>query len=492
LFLLIFIPMQIAITVLPEVYQASATVLIEDQQIPKDLVRSTVTTALETRLQTISQEILSRSELTNLIERLDLYKTARAADAKIESLVSRMRKDIKIDTQGGGRAGTVAFTVSYRGRDPQKVADVTNTIASMYVEQNLEMRSAQASSTSEFLKSQLEEMQKRLEEMEKKVSAFKSAYAGELPHQQESNLASLQQLNTRLQINSDNQIRVSARLAQLEAQLAEASQVIEADSPDATAQRLAELKEELRQLREKYSDKYPDVIRLREQIQVLEEELQEQKPGETEASPLVAVDRSRIGQLETEIGEARTELKTLQAEAENLNASIASYQDRIEKAPLREQQFQVLMRDYDTTTELYRSLLLRQKEAELAETMERREKGERFQIIESALVPSAPAAPDRLRLRVASFVLALGLAVGVAFLLEQIDSSYHTLRELRKEVTIPVLVSIPEIVSSDDKRRHWRRLMLGGLATVAAVAVVSIASYLFCLENERLVGFLMW
>ena len=490
-FAVVLAPIQTAITVLPDIYQSTARVLIEDQQIPRELVRPTVTTGLETRLQAISQEILSRSQLAALIERFQLYQEPSTGNAPVEKLAAIMRHDIIIDMQASGRASTVAFTISYRGRDPQKVAEVTNTLASMYAEHNLEIRSQQASSTSDFFKGQLDEMKARLVEIESQVGAFKSAHVGELPHQQDANVATLGQLNTRLGINNDHQIRVSERIRQLEGELRRETKASDTMSPDASALKLSQLKQELRELRLKFNEKYPDVIRLKAQIEALE--ARQGETGEASApaaTATVALD-DRTGSVRKALDEARVELRALEAEAATLNESISTYEQRVKAAPLREQQYQVLMRDYETTSEMYRSLLLRQKEAEIAETMERREKGERFEILDNALAADAPAAPDRPRLRVAGFVLAAVLAIGLGFLLETLDGSYHSLVELQRESKIPVLASIPVLHTSQDRRRRRQRFLVGFAATTLLIVAVSGASYKICAGNETIVGMLI-
>lgn len=491
-FVIALAPIQTAITVLPEVYQSTARVLIEDQQIPREMVRSTVTTGLETRLRSISQEILSRSELSTLIERFDLYQGSRNGNMPIEELAANMRRDILIDMQSDGRAGTVAFAITYRGDDPQKVADVTNTLASMYARHNLEIRSEQASSTSDFFKSQLDEMKVRLEEIERQVSTFKSTHVGELPHQQDANVATLGQLNTRLSINSDHQIRVSERVELLEAQLRQQTAGGEAMGPNDTALKLAQLKQELRELRLKFSEKYPEVIRVREEIGTLEARLGQTKEStEDPGASTALVPDEKTTSIRRALDDAQVELRALKAEAASINESIANYEQRVNAAPLREQQYQVLMRDYETTSDMYRSLLLRQKEAEIAETMERGEKGERFQILDHALPAGAPAAPDRPRLRVAGLVLAAVLAIGIVFLMEKLDGSYHSLSELQNDSEIPVIASIPEIVTAHDRRQHWRRLLLGFAATVLVLVAASAASYKVCEGNYHIVGMLI-
>src|SRR2546426_1838604 len=185
------------ITFLPNIYRSTATVLVDRQQVPEAFVRSTVTSALETRLHTISQEVLSRSRLEDLINRFGLYADLRT-HAPLEDVIGRMRGDIKLELKSaelrGLREATVAFTISYQGREPTTVALVANTLASFYNEANMKARERQASSTAEFLKAQLAETKKRLDEQEERVSGFKRRHLGELPQQMETNLATLDRL----------------------------------------------------------------------------------------------------------------------------------------------------------------------------------------------------------------------------------------------------------------------------------------------------------
>ena len=178
--ILVFIfPMSAAVSLLvflPNIYQSTATVLVDRQQVPEAFVQPTVTSALETRLHTISQEILSRSRLEALITRFGLYADLRKRIPS-EEVIERMRKDIKLELKGvdvrGARQATVAFTISYQGSDPATVSLVTNTLASFYIEENLKARERQATGTAQFLKVQLEETKKRLDDQEQRVSAFK-------------------------------------------------------------------------------------------------------------------------------------------------------------------------------------------------------------------------------------------------------------------------------------------------------------------------------
>src|SRR6266849_9172593 len=269
---------------LPTFYRSTALVLVERQQVPEAFVPSTVTSELESRLHTISQEILSRSRLEALITRFGLYPSLRKQLSN-EEVVERMRRDVKLElkttnTKEGRPSTTTAFALSYRGPDPQTVALVTNTLAPFYIEENLKARERQASGTSDFLKVQLAETRKRLDELEAHVSEFRKRHLGELPQQMQANMATLESLNTQLRITSDNQIRAAERRDSLSALLAEAQSSPQAFGGPAGAPaaaeprtvRLARLRQELAGARSRYTEEHPTVARLKAEIAATQRE----------------------------------------------------------------------------------------------------------------------------------------------------------------------------------------------------------------------------
>ena len=171
---------------LPDLYRASATVIVQKQQVSEAFVTSSVTAELETRLETIRQQVMSRARLTDLICRLDLYPELRAT-WPADALVERMRRDAKLELAGVdqavGRGPTIAFTVSYSGRNPQTVADVANTLVAAYVDENAKSRTQQATRTSEVLRTQLADARKELDARQQQGNEFKSRHTGELPEQ---------------------------------------------------------------------------------------------------------------------------------------------------------------------------------------------------------------------------------------------------------------------------------------------------------------------
>ncbi len=469
---------------LPSIYRSTATVLVERQQVPETFVRSSVTGEVEIRLQTVSQEILSRGRLSDLILRLDLYPDLRRRHS-LEAAIEQMRRDIQLELKGaeqtGGRAVTIAFALSYLGRDPQLVARVTNTLASFYVEENLKVRERQATGTAEFLKAQLEETKKRLEQQERRIQEFKIRYMGELPQQIETNHAALERLDAQLQRNGDLQSRAVERRETLAKQLAEA----DVPSADAPAARLARLKQELLQLQMRFTDKYPDVTRVKNEIAALERQLTQPTPnGRADADPPASAEVRRLRQA---LSNAEAEIRSLRAEETSLRRAIAAYQTRIETAPKREQEFQELSRDYGATKELYYSLSKRYEDAQLAESMEQRQKGELFRILDPAIVPKDPAAPNRVRLMLIGLMLSLTMAVGITVLADRLDTSFHTADDLRAFTKVPVLARIPRIATGADSRRRRWQFSLTAISAILGLALVVAASYYIAHGNEQLV-----
>jgi polysaccharide chain length determinant protein (PEP-CTERM system associated) len=480
------------VSTLPSIYRSTATIVVDRQQVPEVFVRPTVTSGLDTLLQTITQEILSRSRLEDLITRFGLYPDLLKRNASPELVIQRMREDIQLEVRGSdprvrGNA-MVAFTISYRGNDPRVVAEVTNTLASFYIQENLKARERQATSTAEFLRTQVEATQARLDEQERLVSEFKTRHMGELPQQLDANLATLERLHSQLRMNHDNQNKVQERSDALARHAVDGDVPIMGPAADAAPARLIRLRQELAELRSQYSEKYPDVARVRTELQALEQQLagqvSDRKPGvETPAVPAV----SRQGRA---LAEAQAELKALKAEEQQLRGAIGAYQKRVEAAPKREQEYQEFSRDYQSTRNLYQTLLGRYEEAQLAESMEQRQKGEQFRLLESALSSDQPAAPRRARLLLMGLLGSVGLAVAVGLALEKLDTSFHGLDELRAAATIPILASIPVIPTSEDARRSRMHLRLEAASLLIATAVLTLLATWLARGNEQLVWLL--
>jgi polysaccharide biosynthesis transport protein len=478
-------------TFLPNIYRSTASVLVERHQVPEAFVKTSITGELETRLQTISQEILSRARLEELITRFGLYVHA-GKRLPMEAAVEEMRRDVRLELKGAeqmsGRRATVAFNLSYRGRDPELVAKVANTLVSFYVEENSTIRERQASQTTQFLKVRLEETKSRLDEQEARVRAFTARHIGELPQQMGVNLATLERLHAQLHLNGADQLRARDQRTAIVRDLADPGPVGGAGAPDTPTTKLARLKRELLDLRTRFSDKYPDVLRVRAEIAALERELGEAKPDGTPAADAAATRGDPS--VPAAVSHIDAEIKSLKAEEQRIRRDINIYQQRIENAPRREQEFKDLSRDFETTRDLYSSLSKRYEDAQLAEGMEQSRQGEQFRILDPAIPAKEPLAPNRLWLILVGVLLALGAGAGTAMLAEHLDTSFHTFDDLRSFTKVPVLASIPDIASAAERARRARQRGLATVSVTLGLVLVVAASYYVAHGNDQLVRIL--
>ncbi len=470
---------------LPNIYEATATVHVERPQIPESFVRSTVTSEVASRLQMLNQQILIPTRLAGLIEQFNLYPDVRE-EASLDAAVARMEADIEVLPQKTSRSRhahkTTAFTLSYRGADPQKVADVTNTLVSFYIEENMKARTHQATGTTQFLQEQLVKQRHRLEQQEQQLSQFKKQYIGELPEQLPANLAALERVNAQLRLTSDELTRANERYTNLKTYLADGQhQTLSrpttpfiTNNNDPLATQLAGMYRELAALRIQYSDKYPDVARLKSEIATLERGFSSNRPIQTET---VQGSHTAFLELKQAISAVKVEIKALKADEQKLLASIAKYQQRVDNTPRREQELQGLLRDYETTQELYRSLLRQQGEAKLAASLEQHQQSEKFSLLEPAMPPAVPASPQRTQLILGGLIVSLLAAVGMVFFVDKRDGSFHVVEDLQAFASVPVLVSLPCIETACDRRRKWGRFSLATVGTLVFLGLVAISAH---------------
>ena len=319
---------------------------------------------------------------------------------------------------------------------------------------------------------------------------------GELPQQMPANLATLEGLHVQLRLNSDNQLRASERRETLKAQLAEAASTPQlfgaqpGSEPgtqplyETRAQRLGRLKLDLTTALANYTEAHPTVMRLRREIQALERAPDE--PAAKDAGSALPATPYTL-RLKEALQSTEADIRVLKGEEQRLRTGIAAYQARVENTPRREQEFQEVSRDYDTTKQNYESLAKRHEAAQVAESMEQRQKGEQFRILDPAVPSQTPAAPNRLKLLVVSLVLSLGLAGGALMVAEALDTSFHSVNELREFSSVPVLVSISRIVTDADRRREQQRFRRAVAGAMLGLILIAGASYLIAHGNEQLV-----
>jgi polysaccharide chain length determinant protein (PEP-CTERM system associated) len=471
---------------LPDQYRSDTLILVVPQRVPESYVRSTVTTKIEDRLQSIAQQIMSRTRLERIIVDFNLYERARR-EGIMEDVVQKMRKDIGVEVVKGD-----AFRINYTGEDPRMVMRVTDRLASLFIEENLRDREMLAEGTNQFLEAQLEDARRRLVEHEKKLEQFRQRHAGSLPTQLESNLQAI--ANTQMQVQAlidssnrdrDRKLNVERMLADLN--LPENEQVLPAptvNAPDGTAmagytaaQRLDAARTLMRQMEARYKPEHPDMIRMRKTVEDLEKKAEAEaleQPLSPAAAPvrptmLQLAKRNRVRELQQELESLDRQIAAKGAEERRLRAVAGSYQSRIDVVPSLETDMTELTRDYTTLQSVYTSLLQRKEDSKVAANLERRQIGEQFKLLDPARIPEKPVNPNRTRINLIGIVAGLALGLALVALLEYRDTTVNTDEEVRLALQLPVLATIPVMLSMQEKKRSRRRRFALGAAAATLV-----------------------
>ncbi|NWF71544.1 MAG: hypothetical protein HXY51_00665 [Nitrospirae bacterium] len=475
---------------LPDFFSSTATVLVEQQQIPEGFVKSSVTGEADARLNMIREKLLNRASLLALVTRFNLYPELRKR-APEEVIAERMRRDVTLELkelqrQVYGRDNTFGFKVSYRGRNPDTVATVANTLAAQYVEENVQMRGHQASEATALLRKQLSDIKQRYDEQERGIASFKQRHMGELPEQVEVNLSTLGRLNQELGLNTERQMRLMERRERLGKQLFDNNAGTTALSPDSLPYHLEKLRTELTELRTRASAKHPDVRRVQDEITAIERAMAETALEAKLDSVQTAALLATPDDIKHALRDLERDLRNLAAEDQRLREELASYQRRVERAPHHTQEFHQLDRDYKMTRDLYASVHQRYEDALLAETMEQTNRAGQMRIVDPAMPSIGPVAPNRLKLILAGLVLSVGRALGGIMWAEHRDPSFHDVESLRAFTRVPILVRIPAIVTKWQRRKKYARRTLHAAASVVSLVLIVGASYYFGFENESL------
>jgi len=453
---------------LPKVYSAGTLILLQPQRVPANYVQSIVSVDLDSRINTLSQQILSRTNLEKIINEFKLYSGPGSETMFMEDKIESMRKRITVDVTRS-RRNTNAFSISFKGKDPEKVMKVTNALANYFIGENLKSREAQVTGTSDFLEDELSIMRKRLEEVEQALKKYREAYMGGLPEQLESNLRILDRMQEQLIERRQNITDAKSRIIAIENEISQ-GQSLQPTGESGTGDtlNLDQLNAQLKQLQSRYTDQHPDIIRLKERIADLEKE---------PLSPLQSPVRNR------QIADIKREIRTLEGEISDIRKQVYIYEARVEETPKREQELLSLRRDYDNINETYNSLLERKLEAELAVNLEKKQQGEQFRILDPAKRPERPSDPDMKKLFLIFIAAGLGIGGGVVFLLEYLDTSFRIPNDIESYLGLSVLATVPVILHPRDVR--MKRLnqamsiffVIVAFALMAGFTLVSLGGY---------------
>jgi polysaccharide chain length determinant protein (PEP-CTERM system associated) len=466
-------------TILPDIYRSSTVIRFTPPRVPATLVGSTVTQPryLRERIQSIIQEFLSTTQLEKTIQEFKRHPSNPTA--ALEGSIGDLRKSITVES----RREPNVFELSFESKNPETAKQVTNQLASLFIEKNLRVREHQAEETKSFINAEAERLRKELEEQETVVNRYKAANRFELPEQLDSNLRSLEQLRRELEANNLRLAALQERKGVLQKQTVESDiremDVLPAGFSAGQGQGATQIvqiqmkKKELETLLQRYSSKHPDVVRLQKEIQMLES-------ASTHGNPASSTEPSSVNPLkrvlQTQIADIDLEIQALRSQSERTRSQINVLQTRIDNTPVRAIELSKISRGYEITLRKYQDLLAKGLESELSENVEKQQKGEQFEIVEPANFPVKPVRPNRLLIVLAGLVGGLVGGIGLAFLLETLDTSFKKSDEIDAFVNVPLLATIPAVLTRGsvlEQRRAEGFLVLASVGTLA-VGVVCV------------------
>ncbi|MGW8310072.1 MAG: GumC family protein [Thiogranum sp.] len=521
----------------PPTYKSTATILIKEQDIPPDLVRSTVTSFASQRIQAISQKVMARPNLLEIINKYGVYKD-QTARLTTEELVAQMRENITFDLidanvvdprTGRPMAATIAFHVGFTGNNPAQVQKVANELMSLYLKENLKERSQQASQTYSFLNDESKRLSGEIADLEAKLAKFKEENANVLPEVRDLNQTQMEQTQRALSDIESQTNALQQTLVYLESQLSQLKPFESTREADPKL-RLQALRTEYLRLLARYSPDHPDVVRTRREIEGLEretgrvdnsaeqlkkiEELRVQRAALAEKysaqhPDVVAVERQIAAlekgmssdttaaapalmsqaannpdnpayiQLQTQIETTRAKIRALREQKTAQEARLAEYAQRLAQTPQVEREYRQLDRNLKNTTAEYENIHGKLVTAEIGQELEKDSKGERFEIIEPPILPEEPISPNRPAILFLSFVLAIGLGFGYAIIAESLDDAVHSSKAVAMAVGSTPLAVIPYITNAQEISRRKRRIVTGAAAAATALILAIGAIHYF-------------
>src|SRR6185436_2425082 len=413
--------------------------------------------------------------LSRLISRFNLYPNLRRV-APMDAAVDQMRRDVELKPEGvdqpNGGIETISFRLSYTGTDPKLVADVTNTLVDSYIAENVQTRERQAAGTADVLEAQVKKAAQELDALESRATSYTAQYGDQLAPQLMANMSAIDRAATALLSNREAQRRAVEKREKIEAdQAAEAAGLT--TSPDSPQGQLAKLKRDLNDLKRTYKDEYPEVVRMKAEIADLEKQIAAAPPDTKGANQSLA--------------EVDAELAALKAQEASLMKTEAAYDERIQATPTRQRELEDVSRGRESARERYQAVLKQYTDARLAASLEQTQRLEQFRVLDPAVPPLRPSAPDRPILALIGFVLAIALALGAVFLAEKLDTSFHTADELGAFLDVPVLASIRHIPTKAGLRHRRVRGFFAACAALLLIALIGAGAFYFAAGNEQIV-----
>ncbi|MCG7896830.1 MAG: lipopolysaccharide biosynthesis protein [Candidatus Thiodiazotropha weberae] len=478
---------------LPSIYRAEATILIEQQEIPNELVRSTVTSFAGERIQVISQRVMTTENLGKIIDNYGLYQSDKE-NTSITILAENLSEEIELEMisadvvdprSGRPTTATIAFTLAFSNENPRIAQKVTNELVSLFLDENLRQRTKSALETSSFLSAEAERLNVEISELESSLADFKELHVNNLPELQQLNIQ-LMERNERELSEVLQQIRnLEERKIYLRSELAQMSTTTDIYNSSGnrvmgTEDRLRTLQTEYLALATRYTEEHPTIIKIKDEIKILKKELGDDIKNVTQT------DNPAYLQLETQLNAAESELVSLNNLKHELKEKLHDFESRLIQSPQVERKYLNLTRDYENALAKYQEVKAKQLEAQLAESLERERKGERFSLIEPPQLPEEPDSPNRLAVLFLGLVFSIMGGLGNVILQESIDQSIYGAKGIQDVTKLQPLAVIPYIETNKEEKKHTANSTIIIVSIFLVIGCIVLSVHLFMIPIDVL------
>lgn len=490
---LILIPLLtlLAITIvvaiaLPPVYSSEATILIEQQHIPTDLVKSTVTSLADERIKQIEQKVMTVDNINKIIEKYNLYESLKTKLSISELAVEFKEKteltlvNANVIKNGRNNTATLAFKLSFSHKKAAIAQKITSELVTLYLDENIRNRTERAEETTLFLAEEAKKFKLEIQKIENKIAEYKEEYSDSLPELLPVNLSSIERIESELQQLEFRGKLLTERKVTLRTQLAATS--LAAISPSGTSaeliqESLPELKERYKLLLNKYSKSHPDVRAIKRKIRSY-------RKGSGKSSRRIS--NPVYLQLQGEMDIAQIELKDITLQKISLKERLKQFELRVSQTHQVERGYYDLMRDLENNRDKYKELKSKSLEAGLSQTLEEEQKAEKFSLLEPARIPLKPEKPNRFKILVMGFALSVFAGLGTGFLAEMLDGSIRGYNSLTQLTGIEPLVIIPYIENDADLARTQKNKKNFMIVAAALFVGTILALHFFYMSLDLL------
>ena len=537
---------------LPESFKSEGLILIESQEIPQDLIRTTVTSYADQRIEVIKQRLLTTNRIMQIVEKHNLYPEQRKSSPITAPIVELFKNNVSVDiiqanvtdpASGRAKRASIAFTVSFMDQSPQKAQQVANELVTEFLNENARARTDRAEDTTQFLKLEADRLQKEIQQKEKEIAEFRDQYSDSLPDMLDYNLTTVKNIQeeissiqNQIMVQSDQMTTMGLQLSMIPKQ-ATGTTSNAAGQPSAPMIALQELRAQYRSMQSKYSANHPDLQRVKREIDALEAEvgvnaspreevemqltsarsnLQTLKQRYAAEHPDVKAAEAEITRLEqrlADLPEENTQTQTasgstnpvyievsakidatereigrLRERQADLREKLAEYESRVYQTNQVQRAYQDLTRDRENKLAKYQELRAKQLEAELAQTLETENKGENFTLIEPPQVSNTAEKPNRKKLMAMGFVGSVGTGVGLAILVEMLFGGVRGYTQISRIVGKPPIVVIP-LIKTDHEKRRKRRIIYSLIVLGIILGLCSVIVFHFFVMNLEVLWF---